>query len=96
MIDCSISGNSTILAVSSYDYIIRLYNLNHMTDILKIETNSCDTWKVMVNYNGSNVYTGAHEGEVHCFDAETGINTKNLKTKLDTFITSFASNMKGD
>lgn len=95
-IDLKISGNGTTMAVTCFDYYIRIYNLDLLKQVNSFQTNSCETWKVMIDHNGNNVYTGAHQGLVLGFDPENGRVQKKINVKSNEFITSFASNRIGD
>ena len=95
-IDLKMSGNGTKMAVTSFDFIIRVYDLEMMKQVNSFETNSCHQWKVATDFTGNHVYTGAHQGVVLGFDTDSGRAIKKINVKSNEFITSFATNRVGD
>ena len=87
-IDVKISGDSSKLAVTSFDFIMRVFNLNNLNDTVNIETNPYESWKVCLDYTGKQVYTGGEAGKIYNYDAETGDLLSDFRSGSDHFVSS--------
>uniref|UniRef100_A0A8C5MD22 Superkiller complex protein 8 n=1 Tax=Leptobrachium leishanense TaxID=445787 RepID=A0A8C5MD22_9ANUR len=78
-VDVSASGN--ILASSSLDAHIRLWDLDSGKQIRSIDAGPVDAWSVAFSPDSQHLATGSHVGKVNIFGVETGKKEFSLDTR---------------
>ncbi|KAM8977522.1 superkiller complex protein 8 [Pelodytes ibericus] len=91
-VDVSPSGN--ILASSSLDAHIRLWDLESGKQIRSIDAGPVDAWSVAFSPDSQHLATGSHVGKVNIFGVETGKKEFSLDTR-GKFILSIAYSPDG-
>lgn len=96
LIDLKFAGNSSKFAFTSFDYKIRIFDVEVREVVSTLEGNATETFKVCLDFEGNTVYTGGHSGEVAAMGTARGDKIRTMRTHNEHFVTSFASNANGD
>jgi WD40 repeat protein len=91
LIDLKFAGNSSKFAFTSFDYKIRIFDVEVREVVSTLEGNATETFKVCLDFEGNTVYTGGHSGEVAAMGTARGDKIRTMRTHNEHFVTSFAS-----
>jgi hypothetical protein len=79
------------MAVTSFEFMLRLYSLEDTNDTINIETNPYESWKCCMDYEGKTVYTGGDNGKIYQYHAASGDLLADFKSKNENFVSCFAT-----